>query len=151
MTLKEQIQADMKTALRAGEKDRLGVLRLLWAAIRQREIDERTSLNDPEVIAVLDKLVKHRRESIAQYERAGRDELAAQERAEIVVIQEYLPQPLTEAEIEQRIDAAIAETGAQSMKDMGKVMALLKAPMQGRADMAAVSAKVKGRLASSWN
>lgn len=144
--LKARLQADMKSAMKAGEKDRLGVIRLIMAAVKQREVDERIELDDAEIIAVLDRMTKQRRESIAQYESAGRDDLAAVEKAEIGVIQQYLPQSLSEAEIDDLIRAAIAETGAEGIGGMGKVMAVIKAPMQGRADMSRVSARVKALL-----
>ena len=144
--LKSRLQADMKLAMKAGEKERLGVIRLMLAAIKQREVDERIELNDVDVVAVLDRMVKQRRESIAQYEAAARTDLAAIESAEIGVIQQYLPQPLSEAEIDALIQAAIAETGAAGLSGMSKVMAVLRAPMQGRADMAKVSHRVKSRL-----
>ncbi|MBA3564417.1 MAG: GatB/YqeY domain-containing protein [Gammaproteobacteria bacterium] len=148
MSLKERIQDDMKAALRAGEKARLGVVRMALAAIQQREIDERKTLDEPEETAVIEKLIKQRRESVIQYAQAGRAELAAKENAEIVVLQEYLPEQLTEKEIDAAIDAAIDGTGANSMRDMGKVMAEVKKKAQGRADMSVVSARVKARLAS---
>jgi uncharacterized protein YqeY len=146
-TLKERLQADMKTAMKAGDKDRLGVIRLINAGIKQREVDERIQLDDTQVIAVLDKMVKQRRESIAQYQSAGRDDLAAVENAEIRVIQDYLPQALSDAEVESLIKEALAETGAAGIGDMGKVMAVLKPKMQGRADLSAVSARIKSMLA----
>jgi uncharacterized protein YqeY len=145
-SLKERLQADMKSAMKAGEKDRLGVIRLILAAIKQREVDERIQLDDEQVIAVLDKMVKQRRESIAQYQSGGRDDLAAVESAEIEVIQQYLPQALSEVEIDALIRDAMAETGAAGMAGMGKVMAVLKPKMQGRADMGLVSARVKSLL-----
>lgn len=144
--LKARLQSDMKTAMKAGEKDRLGVIRLILAALKQREVDERIELNDDAVIAVLDRMVKQRRESISQYASAGRTDLADVEQAEIDVIQTYLPRPLTEAEIDALIQAAIAETGAAGASGMGKVMAALKSPMQGKADMAKVSGRVKSLL-----
>lgn len=144
--LKARIQEDMKSAMKAGEKERLGVIRLMLAAIKQKEVDDRIELTDDAVLAVLDRMVKQRRESISQYESAHRTDLADVERAEIGVIQNYLPQPLTEAEIRSMVEAAIGETGAQGPAGMGKVMALLKGPMQGRADMTQVSAMVKSRL-----
>ncbi len=136
----------MKSSLKAGDKRRLGTVRLMLAAIKQREVDERVELDDPQVLAVLDKMVKQRRESIAQYEKAGRDELAEQEAFEVGVIQEYLPDALSETEIAALIEEAIAGTGAQSIRDMGKVMGQLKPKMQGRADMGAVSSLVKQKL-----
>jgi uncharacterized protein YqeY len=149
MSLKDRLQADMKAALKAGEKDQLGVIRLILAAIKQREVDERIQLNDEQVIAVLDKMVKQRRESISQYQAGGRDDLAAAENAEIAIIQRYLPQALSEAEIEALIHAAVAETGAVSLSDMGRVMTVLKPKLQGRADMGRVSARVKSVLGNS--
>jgi uncharacterized protein YqeY len=147
MELKDRITADMKTAMRAGEKDRLGVIRMLLAAIKQREVDERKELTDADVLAVLEKMVKQRRESVAQYESGGRQDLADKETAEIAVLSTYLPEPLSDAEIEALIDAALAETGAESLRDMGKVMGLVKSRARGRADMGAVSARVKSKLA----
>ncbi|RRQ21768.1 GatB/YqeY domain-containing protein [Thiohalobacter thiocyanaticus] len=146
MSLKAQIQEDMKAAMRGGDKSRLATIRLIMAAIKQREVDERIELDDAQVTAVLDKMVKQRRESIEQYQSAGREELAAKEQQEIEVIQDYLPEPLTEAEISQLIDDAIAASGASSIKDMGKVMGQLKPKLQGRADMGAVSGQVKAKL-----
>ncbi len=146
MPLKEDIQQDMKEAMRAGDKQRLGTIRLILAAIKQREVDERITLDDQQVTAVLDKMSKQRRESLSQYEKAGRDDLAEQEAYELKLIQAYLPEPLGEEEINQLIDAAISETGASSLKDMGKVMGILKPKLQGRADMGAVSAQIKTRL-----
>ncbi len=134
--------------MRAKEKDRLGTIRLIQAAIKQREVDERIELDDEQVLAVLDKMVKQRRDSITQYRDAGREELAAVEEAELVIIQHYLPEALSEAEIDSLIDEAISSSGAESMKDMGKVMGLLKPKVQGRADMGAVSARIKARLSS---
>jgi len=144
--LKSRLQADMKTAMKGSRKERLGVIRLIMAAIKQREVDERIELGDAEILAVLDRMVKQRRESIAQYESAARMDLSGIEKAEIDVIQDYLPQALTEAEIDALILAAIAATGASGISGMGKVMAELKGPMQGRADMAAVSGRVKSLL-----
>jgi uncharacterized protein YqeY len=144
--LKQSVQEDMKTALKAGEKRRLGVVRLILAAIKQREIDERIELDDTQVLMVLDKMVKQRRDSVSQYSAAGREDLAEVERYEIEVCQGYLPKALTESEIADLIDAAVAATGATGMKDMGKVMAELRPQVQGRADMGAVSALIKQRL-----
>lgn len=144
--LKQRIQEDMKTAMKAGEKVRLGVIRLILAAIKQREVDERIELDDTQVLAVLDKMVKQRRDSVTQYSAAGREDLAEVERVEIEVCQGYLPQPLTEAEIAALIDAAVAATGATGMKEMSKVMAQIRPQAQGRADMGAVSALIKQRL-----
>lgn len=146
--LKERLQSDMKTAMKSGEKERLGVIRLILAAIKQREVDERIQLDDAQVIAVLDKMVKQRRESIAQYQTAGREDLVAAEGAEIVVIRDYLPEALSDEEIDLLIRNAMAETGAAGVGDMGKIMALLKPKMQGRADMAAVSGRIKNLLGS---
>ncbi len=137
----------MKAALRGGDKPRLGALRLILAAIQQREVDTRSELDDTQVLAVLDKMVKQRQDSIAQYQRAGREDLVAQERLELDLIRSYLPAALSDQEIEALIDAAITQTGAHTMRDMGKVMGRLKPQLQGRADMAAVSARVKARLA----
>jgi len=140
------VKAAMKDAMRAKEKERLATIRLIQAEFKRIEVDERIELDDDRVIAVLDKMVKQRRDSIQQYQDAGRDELAAIEIAEIAVIQDFLPAPLTDDEINAMIDSAITETGAESMRDMGKVVGLLKGPMQGRADMAVVSKIVKDRL-----
>ena len=147
-TLKETIMADMKDAMRAKDKDRLGTIRLIQAAIKQREVDERIELDDEQVLAVLDKMVKQRRDSITQYRDAGREELAAKEEAELTILQHYLPEALSEAELDSLIDEAISSTGAESMKDMGKVMGQLKPKVQGRADMGEVSARIKARLTS---
>jgi uncharacterized protein YqeY len=146
--LKQRIEQDVKSALRGGDKPRLGVLRMILAAIKQREVDERKTLGDDEVLAVLDKMVKQRRESITQYEKGGRQDLVQQEAFEIEVVQTYLPTPLSAAEIDQLIEAAVADTDAAGIKDMGKVIGRLKPRMQGRADMGAVSARVKARLGS---
>ena len=144
--LKNRIQDEMKAAMKSGDKPRLGVIRLILAAIKQREVDERIELDDAQVLAVLDKMIKQRRDSVAQYEQAGRDELAAQEKYEIGVIQAYLPEQLGEVEIAQMVDEAITASGAAGMQDMGKVMGQLKPKLQGRADMGAVSALVKQKL-----
>ncbi|HEC05727.1 MAG TPA: GatB/YqeY domain-containing protein [Thiolapillus brandeum] len=144
--LKDRITGDMKAAMKGGDKPRLGVIRLILAAIKQIEVDERIELDDARVLSVLDKMVKQRRDSITQYENAGRTELADQEKFEIGIIQEYLPQQLTEAEIAVLIDEAMQATGASSMKDMGKLMGMLKPKLQGRADMGAVSAQIKQKL-----
>lgn len=141
--LKDRITAEMKAAMKGGDKARLGVIRLILAAIKQIEVDERVELDDDRVILVLDKMLKQRRESIRQYSDAGRQDLADAEESEIVVIQDFLPQPLSEAEIDTMVAKAIAEVGATSVKDMGGVMAILKPQMQGRADMAVVSARIK--------
>jgi uncharacterized protein YqeY len=145
--LTDRIKEEMKAAMKGGDKARLGVIRLILAAIKQVEVDERIVLDDERVIQVLDKMLKQRRESIRQYTEAGRQDLADIEEAEVPVIQGFLPQALTEAEVDSMVKDAIAESGAESVKDMGKVMALLKAKMQGRADMAAVGAKIKAALA----
>ena len=145
--LKSQIQSDMKTAMKAGAKARLGAIRLILAAITQREVDERIELDDSQVLAVLDKMVKQRRDSITQYSAAGRQDLADVEQFELEVIQGYLPAALSEAELSALLDAALAQTGAAGMSDMGRVMAVLRPQIQGRADMGAVSALVKRRLA----
>jgi hypothetical protein len=147
VSLKDQIQNDMKAAMRASDKPRLGVIRLIISAIKQREVDERITLDDNAVLAILEKMIKQRRDSIAQYESGGRPELAAAEQAEIAILQGYLPAALSEAEVDAIIQAAIAETGAASPRDMGKVMGLVKPKVQGRADMGAVSSKIKSRLA----
>ena len=136
----------MKAALKGGDKRRLGVVRLILAAVRQKEIDDRVELDDAGVLAVLDRMLKQRRDSIAQYEQVGREDLAEQERYEVEVCRSYMPEPLGEAEIDALIDQALAETGAASMRDMGKLMGWLKPRLQGRADMGAVSARVRGRL-----
>jgi len=147
-TLKAQITADMKDAMRAKDKDRLGTIRLILAAIKQREVDERIELDDTQVLAVLDKMVKQRRDSITQYRDAGREELAAKEESELGVIQQYLPAALSEAEVDALIDEAVSASGAESIKDMGKVMGMLKPKVQGRADMGEVSARIKARLSA---
>ena len=144
--LKQQLSADMKQAMRDKDKPRLGVVRLALAAIKQREVDERVELDDTQVLAVLDKMVKQRRDSVRQYEEAGRQDLADQEAYEITVLQTYLPEAFSEAELDALIDEAIAASGASSMKEMGKAMGILKPKVQGRADMGAVSAKLKTRL-----
>ncbi|MGB2941898.1 MAG: GatB/YqeY domain-containing protein [Candidatus Macondimonas sp.] len=146
MDLKLRLQNDIKTAMRGGDKLGLITLRMLSAAIKQREIDERIVLDDAQVVAVVEKLIKQRREAATQYEAGNRPDLAAKELAEIVLLQAYLPEPLTEAELDALIEGALAETGAASIKDMGRIMAALKPAIQGRADMAIVSARVKGRL-----
>ena len=145
--LLDTIKNAMKDAMRAKEKDRLGTIRMLLAAVKQYEVDNREEADDATVLAILDKAVKQRRESLKQYEEAGRDDLAAVEKAEITVLQDFLPEALTEEEINSAIEAAVAQTGAESMKDMGKVMGVLKPQMQGRADMGSLSALVKQRLA----
>jgi uncharacterized protein YqeY len=144
--IKEKITEDMKTAMRAQDKERLAAIRLILAATKQREVDERITLTDEHVLAILDKMVKQRRESIAQYEAANRQDLAEKEAAEIAVIQTYLPTPLTSDEIAALIDAAIKESGATTVRDMGKVMGLIKPQIQGRADVGVVSNQIKDRL-----
>jgi uncharacterized protein YqeY len=144
--LKNKINEDMKAALRAKEKERLGVIRLILAAIKQQEVDTRTSVDDTAVLAVLDKMLKQRRDSISQYQSAGRDDLAQKEQFEVEVIQQYMPEALSDDELEQLIKDAITASGAQSMKDMGKLMNELRPKVQGRADMGQVSQKVKAIL-----
>jgi hypothetical protein len=144
--LKTRINDDMKAAMRAKEKERLGVIRLILAAIKQREVDERIELDDTQVLAVLDKMVKQRRDSIEQFVKAGREELADKERFELDLIQGYMPAALSEAELDAIIKEAVAAVGASSMQDMGKVMAELKPKIQGRADMGQVSQKVKAAI-----
>ena len=148
MPLKDQLTDDMKTALRAGDRPRLGVIRLVNAAIKQREVDERIVLDDVQVLAVLEKMLKQRRDSVAQFEQAGREDLAAIERFEIAVIEAYLPAKLDAGELDTLIAAAIADSGAASARDMGKVMALVKERAAGRADMGAASRLIKDRLAA---
>jgi uncharacterized protein len=145
--LTDRIKDDMKAAMKGGDKARLAVIRLILAAIKQIEVDERITLDNERTILVLDKMLKQRRESIRQFTDGNRLDLAAIEEAEILVIQDFLPQALTEAECDAMVSAAVAESGAESIKDMGKVMALLKAKMQGRADMSVVSNKIKAALA----
>ncbi len=144
--LKERLQSDVKTAMKSGNKADLATLRLVMAAIKQREVDERISLDDAQIIAVLDKMVKQRKESIEQYQQAQRDDLVAKESSELEVIQRYLPQALSGDEIQALINEAIEASGAESIKDMGKVMGLLKPKLQGRADMGKVSGDIKARL-----
>ena len=146
MPLKERITQDMKDAMRSGQKERLGVIRMLQAAIKQREVDERISLDDAQVLAVIEKMIKQRKEAIAQFEAGGRADLAEKEGVEAKQLQAYLPEQLSTAELESLIAAAIAETGAASVKDMGKVMGLVKTRAAGRADMGAVSALIKAKL-----
>jgi uncharacterized protein len=146
MGLKERIQDDMKTAMRSGDKERLGTVRLILAAIKQREVDERIMLDDVQVLAVLEKMGKQRRESMVQFESGARADLVAKEAAELAIITAYLPTPLQEDELDALINEAITQTGASSIKDMGKVMAQIKAKAQGRADMAAVGTRIKARL-----
>jgi uncharacterized protein len=146
MALKERITDDMKAAMRSGEKERLGAIRMITAAIKQREVDERITLDDTQVISVLDKMIKQRKESIVQFKAGNRQDLADKESAEIILLQGYLPAALADAEIDALINEAVAATGAASIKDMGKVMAIIKAKAQGRADMATVGAKIKAKL-----
>jgi len=146
MALREKITNDMKDALRAGDKLRLSVIRLILAAIKQREVDERILLDDTQVLAVLDKMLKQRRDSVTQFEKGNRQDLADQERSEIKLIQSYLPVQLAESELDQLVADAIRASGATSIKDMGKVMGLLKSQVQGRADMGAISARIKTKL-----
>ena len=149
MSLKERITQEMKDAMRSGEKERLGYIRMLQAAIKQREVDERITLDDTQVLAVIEKMIKQRREAIAQFEAGGRADLAAKELSEVALLQTYMPEPLSQAEVEALVAAAIAETGAASVKDMGKVMALVKTRAAGRADMSAVSAIIKSKLGAA--
>lgn len=145
-TLKTQITEDMKTAMRAQDKERLAIIRLILAALKQKEVDERIELTDEHVLAILNKMIKQRRDSISQYEAGNRADLAKQEASEITVIQTYLPAQMNTAEIEQAVAAAIQEASASSAKDMGKVMGILKGKLAGKADMTVVSAKVKEKL-----
>lgn len=149
MTLKAQISEDMKTAMKAGDKERLKVVRLIRAAINQIEIDRRTDLDDAAVLSVLDKMVKQRRDSVSQFQDGGRQDLADIELAEIVVLKTYLPEQLAESELDEIIEQAIQDSGAESIRDMGKVMGQVKAKAAGRADMGAVGAKVKERLGAA--
>jgi uncharacterized protein len=146
MALKDRITEDMKTAMRAGDKERLATVRLLLAAIKQREVDERITLDDDQVLAVIEKMIKQRREAVSQFESGGRSDLVAKENAEIRVLQGYLPEQLTPAEVDALIAEAIATTGAASIKDMGKVMGYVKPKAQGRTDMGALSARIKQKL-----
>jgi len=147
MSLKARITDDMKAAMRAKEAARLGTIRLLLAAIKQKEVDERVELDDAAVSSIVEKLIKQRKDSISQFQAAGRDDLVAAEQAELVVLQDYLPEQLSVAEVEAEVVAAIAESGAASARDMGKVMGLLKPRLAGRPDMGQVSALIKTRLA----
>lgn len=144
--LKDRITEEMKNAMRAGEKERLATIRLILSAIKQREVDERIQLDDTQVLAVIEKMVKQRKESIAQFEAGGRADLVVKEQAEMTVLQTYLPTQMSDAEVDALIAEAVASTGAASIKDMGKVMAAVKAKAQGRADMGAVSARIKQKL-----
>ncbi|AUH70796.1 Transamidase GatB domain protein [Legionella sainthelensi] len=146
MTIKERLNNDIKEAMRAKEKELLATLRLITAAVKQVEVDERIEVDDERMLVILDKMSKQRKESIAQYEKANRDDLVAQEQFELNILKNYLPEPLSAAEIEKMIHDAVAETGATKMADMGKVMALLKPNLQGRADMAQVSVLIKAKL-----
>jgi uncharacterized protein len=146
MSLKERITDDMKAAMRSGEKERLGAIRMITAAIKQREVDERIVLDDTQVLGILEKMIKQRKESVTQFLAGKRQDLADKESAEIALIQTYMPAALGDAEIEALIGAAIATSGATTIKDMGKVMALIKSQVAGRADMGAVGAKIKARL-----
>jgi len=146
MSLKARITEDMKNAMRSGEKDRLGLIRMLQAGIKQREVDERIELDDTQVLSVIEKMIKQRKDSVTQFEAGGRADLVAKESAEIAWLTDYLPAQLTEAEVDALIKDAIAATGAASMKDMGKVMGVVKAQAQGRTDMGALSARVKAAL-----
>ncbi len=146
MSLKDRITEDMKAAMRAKESERLGTIRMITAAIKQREVDERIQLDDVQVLSVIEKMIKTRKESIEQFKAGNRDDLVARESQEIELLQAYLPAQLSEAEVDALIREAIAESGATSIKEMGKAMALLKQKAQGRADMAAASAKLKAKL-----
>lgn len=146
--LKARLQADMKAAMKAREKKRLGTIRLALAALKQREVDERIELDDTMVLSIIDKMVKQRRDSLAQFEAADREDLAAQERFEIDLLIDYLPRQLSESEVEALVEAAVTKTGAASMRDMGALMGELRPQVQGRADMQMVSAKVKARLSA---
>ena len=148
MSLKERIQEDMKSAMRSGEKEKLANIRLILSAVKQREVDERIVLDDTQVLAAIEKMIKQRKESIVQFEAGGRADLVAKESAELALLQAYLPEQLGEAELDALIAAAITATGAASIKDMGKVMAQVKAAAAGRADMGAVSARIKARLSA---
>src|SRR5690606_2980118 len=147
MSLKERITEDMKSAMRSGDKERLATIRLILAAIKQKEVDERIAVDDAQTLAIIEKMVKQRKESIVQFEAGGRADLVAKENSELAVLSAYQPEQLSDAEIDQLITTAIADTGAASMKDMGKVVAQVKAAAAGRADMAMVSGRVKAKLA----
>jgi uncharacterized protein len=146
MSLKERITDDMKAAMRSGEKERLGVIRMITSAIKQREVDERITLDDAQVLSVLEKMIKQRKESLVQFQAGNRQDLVDKESAEITLLQGYLPAQLSDTELDALIQEAITATGASSIKDMGKVMGLIKGKAQGRADMGAVGAKIKARL-----
>jgi uncharacterized protein YqeY len=145
-SLKDRITEDMKTAMRAKDSERLGTIRMITSAIKQREVDERIQLDDTQVLSVVEKMIKMRKESIAQFQSGGREDLAAKEQKEIDLLQTYMPEALSDAEVDTLIAAAIAESGATSIKEMGKAMALLKQKAQGRTDMASASAKLKAKL-----
>ena len=147
-TLKDTIVADMKSAMKEGNKERLGTIRLILAAVKQVEVDTRTDVSDDDLISILDKMCKQRRESISQFEQANRDDLASKEKSELDIISEYLPAALSEKEIASLIDDAISQTSASSMKDMGAVMSILKPQLQGRADMSLVSKQIKSKLSN---
>jgi hypothetical protein len=146
MALKERITEDMKAAMRSGEKERLGVIRMITSAIKQREVDERITLDDSQVMSVLEKMIKQRKESLVQFQAGNRPDLADKEGAEITLLQTYLPSQLSEQELDALIQEAITSTGAASVKDMGKVMGIIKGKAQGRADMGTVGAKIKAKL-----
>ena len=146
MTLKEKITSDMKDAMKSGDKDRLGVIRLILSAVKQREVDERITLDDAQILSVLDKMLKQRRESVAQFTQGNRKDLADKEEAEIKVIQGYRPAQLSDAQLHHLVAAAVAQTAPATVKDMGKVMGILKPKVAGKADMSAVSAKIKAKL-----
>jgi uncharacterized protein len=146
MTLKERITEDMKAAMRSGEKERLGVIRLITSAIKQREVDERIVLDDTQVLSVLEKMIKQRKESVVQFQAGNRQDLVDKENSEITLLQGYMPAQLSDAELDALIGEAVASTGASSIKDMGKVMAIIKSKAQGRADLGKVGAKIKAKL-----
>jgi len=146
ISLSQRIREDMKLAMKAKEKEKLGVIRLMLAAIKQKEVDGRIELDDQQVLQLLDKMVKQRRDSIEAFDKAGRDDLSIIEQNETLIIQEYLPQQLTDTEIDALIDQAISQSGAEGMKDMGKVMGILRPQLQGRADMGSASGKIKAKL-----
>jgi len=146
MSLKDKITQDMKDTMKSGDKERLGVIRLILSALKQREVDERIVLDDSQILSVLDKMLKQRRESVTQFTQGNRKDLADKEEAEIKVIQGYMPAQLSEAELDKMVADAVAESGAASVKDMGKVMGILKPKVAGKADMSAVSAKIKAKL-----
>ena len=146
MSLKERITDDMKAAMRAGERERLGVIRMVTSAIKQREVDERILLDDTQVLSVLEKMIKQRKESLVHFQAGNRQDLVAKEAAEITLLQGYMPSQLSDAEIDALISEAVASTGASSIKDMGKVMAIIKGKAQGRTDLSKVGAKIKAKL-----